>query len=95
MAAESDRTAKEMVERAEREMIAWRSAFQSVTPGGSEFFDPKAVREWADRLKMDAFNANKRAVLSERRALTAEAALEFCWAAIRARTATTEEPRDA
>lgn len=57
-------------EKAEREMIAWRSAFQSVTPGGSEFCDPKAVREWADALKMDVFNANKRAVLSERRAIT-------------------------
>lgn len=58
-----------------QETIAWRSAFQAVTPGGSEFQSPKAVREWADMLKTDVFNAKKSAVLSERRALTAEAAL--------------------
>ncbi|KPH74071.1 hypothetical protein [Bosea vaviloviae] len=62
--------------RERQETIAWRSAFQAVTPGGSEFQSPKAVREWADMLKTNVFNAKKSAVLSERRALTAEAALE-------------------
>ncbi|MGY6251684.1 hypothetical protein ACXIUS_29865 [Bosea thiooxidans] len=49
------------------EMIEWRSAFQRVTPGGSEFTSPQAVRDWADMLKMQVFEANKRAVLAERK----------------------------
>lgn len=51
---------------AREETIAWRSAFQRVTPGGSEFTSSQAVREWADNLKMDVFNANKVAVLAKR-----------------------------
>ncbi|MCT4492689.1 hypothetical protein [Bosea minatitlanensis] len=49
------------------ELCRWRAAFQRVTPGGSEFFSPQAVREWADKLKLDVFEANKRAALAERR----------------------------
>lgn len=51
------------------DLCRWRAAFQSFTPGGSEFFDPKAVREWAEGLKTQVFEANKRAVLAERKVL--------------------------
>lgn len=64
-AAEITRLRAELA-TAREETIAWRSAFQRVTPGGSEFTSPKAVREWADTLKMDVFNANKAAVLTKR-----------------------------
>lgn len=49
------------------ELCRWRAAFQSFTPGGSEFMDPRAVRAWADGLKTQVFEANKRAVLAERK----------------------------
>lgn len=74
--------AKELEEASEREAKAvddlcrWRAAFQRVTPGGSEFFDPKAVREWADKLKTDVFEVNKRAVLATRERDEALAALK-------------------
>lgn len=64
-AEESTRLRAELA-AAQTEMIEWRSAFQRVTPGGSEFTSPKAVRKWADRLKMDVFNANKAAILTKR-----------------------------
>lgn len=66
---ENEKSAEKERDEAVAELCRWRSAFQRVTPGGSEFFDPKAVRDWADMLKMQVFEANKRAVLAERKAL--------------------------
>ncbi|KRE08143.1 hypothetical protein ASE61_00565 [Bosea sp. Root670] len=66
------------------EMIAWRSAFQRVTPGGSEFTSPEAVRDWADMLKEQVFEANKKAVLSKRRAVEATRQRDEALAALKA-----------
>lgn len=74
--AEAERDeAKKVASQCSNELIVWRAAFQSVTPGGSEFASPAAVKQWAHMLKMQAYDANKKAVLSERRTLAAESTL--------------------
>lgn len=35
------------------DLCRWRSAIQAMTPGGSEFMYPDAVRDWAQMLKRE------------------------------------------
>ena len=67
------RAAEERAEKAEQTMYRWRSAFQSVTPGGSEFMDPESVLAFMRRMKDETVTAIKNAARSKKDARLAEA----------------------
>lgn len=57
----------------EREMVTWRSLAQEMTPGGSEFMEPEAVRAYYRKFKDDAHEARK--LVAKSRAAPASAEL--------------------
>ena len=48
---------EEKIAKLGADLIAWRSAFQDVTPGGSEFMHPQSVRDYARKLKDETVQA--------------------------------------
>jgi hypothetical protein len=58
-----------------RDLCRWRSAAQRLTPGGSEFMDPEAVRAYADQKNQRLHRALSRAVIAERELSRLRAAL--------------------
>lgn len=58
---EFDRMKRER-DKAINDLCRWRSAFQACTPGGSEWMDPKSVREWMQKLKQETVEAKIEAV---------------------------------
>lgn len=45
-------------DKAVADLCRWRSAFQTVTPGGSEFMSPESVIEYMQNLKRETVEAN-------------------------------------
>ncbi len=62
-------------ESAERDLCRWRAAIQEITPGGSEFMDPVAVRQWAAMLKRETCEAKLAKAKAERALAEVDAAL--------------------
>jgi hypothetical protein len=58
------------IERLEREMLAWRICAQDMTPGGSEFMSPDAVRAYQRDLKDRYVAAKSEVALLKKRAWT-------------------------
>jgi hypothetical protein len=71
-------------DRAIADLARWRSAFQSATPGGSEFMTPESVRDYMQSLKADTVRAKIDAVAARKEVRAARANLDIVIAAAEA-----------
>lgn len=68
LAAQADLIARQnrQIAAEENDKLRWRKAFNSVTPGGSEYMDPEVCVAWCRRIQSEMHEAKKRVVLLER-----------------------------